>query len=126
MKENVLVAPAAYAVTSPGGAGDFLDIIDELMEEYPEFAAMVDSLPAMVPAALPITLPATFPATGSGLMKPAITKEQLRALSRKHLLVMILELERAFRQATEERDHLLLACQTGLPRGWRAYQGGVS
>ena len=46
--------------------------------------------------------------------KPKITDQQLRALSRKHLLMMIRDLEKELKQAKEEKENLLLACKANL------------
>ena len=47
---------------------------------------------------------------------PAFTRRQLRALSRKHLLLMLRDLERELQQTRRERDRMLIACQAGLAR----------
>ena len=44
----------------------------------------------------------------------AITDQQLRALNRKHLLIMIRDLEKELRQKVEEIDNMLLAYQAGI------------
>lgn len=41
--------------------------------------------------------------------QPKMTDRQLRALSRKHLFMMIRDLEKELRQAKEEKENLLLA-----------------
>ena len=46
--------------------------------------------------------------------KSVITEQQLRALTRKHLLMMIRDLERELSQVKRERDNLLLAYQSGF------------
>ena len=43
-----------------------------------------------------------------------ITDEQLRAFSRKHLLMMIRDLEKELLQAKRERDSLLIAYEAGF------------
>ena len=50
-----------------------------------------------------------------------ITDEQLRALSRKHLLMMIRDLEKELLQAKQERDSLLIAYKAGLAKKGRTY-----
>ena len=59
-------------------------------------------------------------ASGDNLKKPAITEKQLRALSRRHLLMMIRDLERELAQAKAEKDEMLLAFRAGveLPAGF--------
>ena len=46
--------------------------------------------------------------------EPAITEQQLRALSKKHLLMMISDLEKELKQAKNELENLLIAYQAGL------------
>ena len=53
--------------------------------------------------------------------KPAMTDQQLRALSRKHLLMMLCDLEKELQQERSEKKNLLLACRAGLPRGQQPY-----
>jgi len=43
-----------------------------------------------------------------------MTDQQLRALRRKHLLVLIRDLEEALQNANREKEQLLLAYQSGL------------
>ena len=43
-----------------------------------------------------------------------ITERQLRALSRKHLLIMVRDIEKELRQAKEEKESLFLAYNAGL------------
>ena len=45
-----------------------------------------------------------------------LTDEQLRVLNRKHLLMMIRDLEKELRQAKKERDLLLVAYEAGLAK----------
>ena len=69
--------------------------------------------PATPKAAAPapvIELKTAAPAPKAG---PVITDEQLRALSRKHLLMMIRDLEIELAQAKKERDSLLIAYEAG-------------
>ena len=49
-------------------------------------------------------------------MQPTISKKQLRALSKKHLLMMIHDLERELQQEKEYKGYLLQAYQAMLPR----------
>ena len=49
--------------------------------------------------------------------KSAITDQQLQALSRKHLLIIIRDLEKDLRQAREENDRMLRAYKAGLKAG---------
>jgi len=48
---------------------------------------------------------------------PPITDQQLRALTRKHLLMMLRDLEKELIQERSEKERLLLACRAGLPKG---------
>jgi len=48
--------------------------------------------------------------------RSAITDQQLRALGRKHLLMMIRDLEMELEQAKQENDNLLLAYQAGIAK----------
>ena len=45
--------------------------------------------------------------------KPAITQRQLRALKRKHLFIMIRDLEQELQQVKKEKAEILLAYQAG-------------
>jgi len=49
-----------------------------------------------------------------------ITDKQLRALSKKHLLMMIRDLEKELLREKTEMAHLLGVCGAGPPRGRRA------
>ena len=44
--------------------------------------------------------------------KSIITDAQLRALNRKHLMIMIRDLEKALAQEKEEKANLLMACRS--------------
>ena len=55
---------------------------------------------------------------------PSITERQMRALSRKHLLLMLHDLEKELLQVKRERDNMLTACRAGMARGPQAYQTG--
>ena len=50
---------------------------------------------------------------------PSITDQQLRVLSRKHLMVMLRDLEKELQQFMEERERTYLAYQAGLSQGWQ-------
>jgi len=52
--------------------------------------------------------------------QPAITNKQLRALSRKHLYIMIRDQERELRRA-RERESLLRGFHAWLPQGRQSY-----
>ena len=56
----------------------------------------------------------------------AITERQLRALSRKHLLIMVRDIEKELRQAKEERESLFLAYNAGLSQRRQAQAGGCN
>ena len=53
-------------------------------------------------------------------MKPVLMEKQLRAMSRKHLLMMIRDLERELSQVKTEKEDMLLAFRAGveLPPGF--------
>ncbi|MCL2106272.1 MAG: hypothetical protein FWH26_04320 [Oscillospiraceae bacterium] len=86
------------------GANSFEDIVAELMDDE-DFAALFGALP---------------PAPQSPeRAEAAVTEKQLWALSRRHLFVMIRNLEEELRRERKEKEDLLLAYQAGLLRGWR-------
>jgi len=90
----------------PSDGSTFEDIVAELMDDE-EFAALFDFL-------LPI------PSRQSVLRE--LTEQQLRALNRKHLLMMLRDLEEELQQAEEEKENLLLAYRAGLRQRLQAYQ----
>jgi len=53
-----------------------------------------------------------------------MTKQQLRAMSRRHLLLMIGDLTQELEKASAERERMLLAYQWGLQQAaaWRQYE----
>ena len=53
--------------------------------------------------------------------EPVITDRQLRALNRKHLLMMIRDLEKELQQIKKEKDELLLAYRAGFARNAQTY-----
>jgi len=88
----------AYAAMESEQADPFFEIIAQLMEEDAGFS---------------------HPLAESGQAPPAISEQQLRALSRKHLLMMLRDLEKELHQERSEKEHLLLACRAGRqPYGW--------
>jgi hypothetical protein len=92
----------AYPAAAPDET--FEDIFADLLRDYPEFAAFFDALPA-----------APFP-TGD-FAAAAITERQLRALNRKHLLVMILDLENELARERAEKENLFRTYQAGRSAG---------
>ena len=91
---------AAYAAVEPKEADPFFEIIAELMGEEADFR---------------------FPAAEGKQALPAITDQQLRALTRKHLLMMLRDLEKELEQERSEKEHLLLACRASFPEGKQPY-----
>jgi hypothetical protein len=74
-----------------GNQGEtFEDILAELMDDE-DFAALFDCLPPAAPN------PFTFPST------EGLTEKQLRAMSKKHLLMIIYDLEEELRLERLER-----------------------
>ncbi|MCL1896388.1 MAG: hypothetical protein FWG03_07575 [Clostridiales bacterium] len=72
-----------------------------------------------------VTAQAVTPTSKSA--EPVITDEQLRALSRKHLLMMIRDLELELAQAKKERDSLLIAYKAGLAEKTQAtHEAGLA
>ena len=57
---------------------------------------------------------------GSSPGRPTMTQQQLRALSRRHLLVIIRDLEKELEQEKKEKESLLLAFKAGLEQGRQA------
>ena len=83
-------------------------LVGDLME-------LLDScLPALYPGQSYCSLPA-FHAQIAPL-QPTITTKQLRALSKKHLLMMIHDLERELQQEKEFKEYLLQAHQAIFSR----------
>ena len=66
---------------------------------------------AFIPPALPATIETDSPAVS------IITKKQLRALTKKHLLMMIHDLERELQQEKEFKGYLLQAYQLMFGQG---------
>ncbi|MCL2655736.1 MAG: hypothetical protein FWD65_08650 [Coriobacteriia bacterium] len=60
---------------------------------------------------------AEAPANKTASAASIITDKQLRALSRKHLLIMIRDLEKELARAKEELEDLLLAYRAGVAQG---------
>ena len=90
--------PKAACAALPPDARGFDDIVAELMNDA-DFVSLFDSLPIVPPAAS---------------TKPALTEQQLRVLNRKHLLMMLRDLEEELQRVGEEKENLLLAYQAGL------------
>jgi len=80
------------------------------------------SLPAKIPLGLIQANPGTLERSSNSRDKKmrtadsTITDQQLRALSRKHLFILIRDLEKDLQQVTEEKESLLLAYQAGLEK----------
>ena len=51
---------------------------------------------------------------GVDMQRPRITEEQLRALNRKHLFIMIYDLEKELAQEKREKENLLRVCQMSI------------
>ena len=112
--ENPYGSQAAYAAAAPGKTVTFFDIIAEFMDDDPEFAALFDALPPMSTPRFNCTAAKDEPI-------PVMTKQQLRALSRKHLYIMLYDLTEELRQAQEDKQNLLLAYRAGHTPGWQAF-----
>ena len=54
--------------------------------------------------------------------EPVITDQQLKALTRKHLFIMIRDLQRELRKEKEEKEKLILAYKAGLARNSETHQ----
>jgi len=98
----------ACATGIPDGTGTFSTIAARPMEN--EFAALPRPLPQMPPRYANHAAAAEKPA-------PPMTERQLRALSRKHLMLMIRDLEAELRQEKAEKKDLLMAYQAGFSQG---------
>jgi len=109
---------------------------DDLYEEDEELFAWVDNLledktPAVrstpcAPSPRRQNLPCLDVKNTAGAARPSITERQMRALSRKHLLLMLRDLEQELLQVTRERDNMLMACRAGLAHTPQAYRAGCS
>jgi len=84
---------ADYTVMEPDGTDPFFEIVAQLMDD--DFSSPM----------------------AESRQTPPITDQQLRALTRKHLLMMLRDLEKELMQERGEKEHLLLACRAGLPQG---------
>ena len=98
----------AYATGIPAETGTFPMVTARPMEN--EFGALSCPLPQMPPRYANHVAAAEKPA-------PTMTERQLRALSRKHLMLMIRDLEAELRQERAEKKDLLMAYQAGLSQG---------
>ena len=133
-------APRALAPRPIASEAFALREFDELYVEDEELFAWVDHLlggnasgvhstpctqqPALHRQSLPS---AAQPLTQSrSTAQPAITERQMRALSRKHLLLMLRDLEQELLQVTRERDNMLMACRAGMAHAPQAYRAGRS
>jgi len=104
--------------------------IEELSALFPDdknFAALLDGVPdypARTARQKPFEINCINPVEGSGRARvtvkrfeepaePEMTERQLRALSKKHLLIMIRDLKKALNREKKEKENLLLAYQAG-------------
>jgi|GEM_PF-2758994 len=117
-RSNAIYAPESVA---PGPLA--LREFDELYEEDEELFAWVDNF---LEESAPRTQPLTTKTRAANTAQPSITERQMRALSRKHLLLMLRDLEKELLQVTRERDNMLTACRAGMAHVPQAYQAGYS
>jgi len=85
----------------PSDGLTFEDIIAELMDDA-DFASLFDALPPLPP----------MPPRRSGYQR--LEESQLRVLRRKHLLMLLQDLEAELRRVKEEKANMLLAYRAGL------------
>ena len=74
----------------------------------------LDDLLWLIDSRLPPLQGSIAPARGPA--NSIITEKQLRALTKKHLLMMIRDLERELQRERTEKENLLEAYQVGLSR----------
>ena len=77
--------------------------------------ADMDDMIWLLDSCLPLSRPMARRAENSADAS-AITEKQLRALGKRHLLMMIRDLEKELRREREEKQHLLMAYQAGRSR----------
>ena len=112
-----------------------MDIIAEMMEEDPGFAAAFNALPAMPPLH-GVAQAAWNPqreihdvlreALAHREIKKSgkavdVTKRQIQALTKEHLYLIILDQDDEIQQLTADMERVSRAFQAGCAQGWTGY-----
>ncbi|MCL2487849.1 MAG: hypothetical protein FWE80_04120 [Oscillospiraceae bacterium] len=100
---------------APDEADEFMAEISELIQKDKDLSNFFNMPPP--PSRMPDNIIKIPSQAAQPPAEPAITEKQLRALSRKHLLMMIFDLQEELNRVTQENEKMITAYRAGLAQG---------